>query len=431
MDSLYKENKSLIKFYVVAAVIFSIFMCCSTVNFAAEADVSTVYGGTFGTTFEQAAEFAFGTSISPSYVMGLASALSILKDVGVDVFSKLSFGLCDLWSVRILSFLWVVLTMLTPVIGEEMEKINTKYVGPFMIFAFEFIALSGFGTGASVSAAGFNDAVITTNAAGGVLLAVVEFFKIIFMLAVYFFVRYFNYAVSILVALSTGFSATLSAIFRILRAIFVTVVLIIAENYPAVFYVFYALLIIFSVFVFNWAYRIINYFKAIYIAPVKRRIFHSKEPVPLVVKRHPKKLDGSEIVIPVYSLYGRVGRVITKLRSKWYLAKDEEGPYIYRTRFLKRTEETVRLQDVYIREAGLFRRGFYEISDKDRKVARLVFSREYTPVLDDILRITGYGDYRIILQKEKEAKKDLNRQRREQIKSLFKRKKDEVYDDLI
>ena len=104
-----------------------------------DTDVPALFGGGFGSTFEQAAEFAFGTSISPSYVMGLSSALSILREAGVDLLPDITFGLCDMWVVRILSFLWVALTMLGPVIGEEMEKINTKYVGPIMIFVFELI----------------------------------------------------------------------------------------------------------------------------------------------------------------------------------------------------------------------------------------------------------------------------------------------------
>ncbi|SCW30449.1 hypothetical protein SAMN02910456_00418 [Ruminococcaceae bacterium YRB3002] len=420
MERLYADNKKLIRFYVIAAIIFSIMMCISCVNFADD-DVSLVYGGTFGTTFEQAAEFAFGTSISPSYIMGLSSALSILKEVGVEFLPKLSFGLCDLWAVRILSFLWVALTMLTPVIGEEMEKINTKYVGPFMIFAFEFVAIMELGQGSStVNAAGFGAAVINTNAAGGVLLAITEFFKIIFMLCAYFFVRYFNYALSALVALCTGLSATMSAAFRVIRAAFVTAFLIIAENYPGVFYVFYALLLLMSILVFRWAYRTITYFKAIYIAPVKRAIFHRNETVPLTAKRIPKKLEGSELAIPVFSLNTRVGVLVVKARSKFYLSVDDNGPYIYRSKFLRRPEAVIRLENMYIREAGIFKKGFLEISDEDRRVARLVFSREYKSRLDEILSITGYGDHRIVEQKIKEEKKLRNKQKREAFFGMFR-----------
>ncbi|MBP5260997.1 MAG: hypothetical protein J6Z43_02575 [Clostridiales bacterium] len=426
MDRFYEDNKRILKCYVVMALLFSIIMCFSAMSFASDGDVLPRYGGTFGTTFEQAAEFAFGTSISPSYVMGLSSALSILKEVGVDFLPKLSFGLCDLWVVRILSFIWVALTMLTPVIGEEMEKINTKYVGPFMIFAFEFIAIMETGAGgAKVHAAEFaTDAVSAVAASAGntVLLIIGEFFKIIFMLAAYFFVRYFNYAISALVALSTGLSAFMSGAFRVVRAIFVTVVLIIAEEYPWVFYIFYAMLLILSIFVFRWAYRIVNYFKAIYIAPVKRMIFRRKEIIPLVSKKAPKKLADSPISIPVYTLNTRVGVLDVKSRSKFWLACDSEGAFFYRRRFLNRPEIRIRLEDMYLREAGLFKRGFIEISDKDRRVARLVMSREYKPLFDDILNITEFGDYRIIEQKAKEDKKNERQRRREEILSLMKRK---------
>ena len=421
METIYNENKRLIRFYVVAAIIFSIMMCMSSVDLAFDQDVSVRYGGTFGATFEQAAEFAFGTSISPSYVMGLSSALSILRDVGVDLPFKLSFGLCDLWVVRILAFLWTALTMLTPVIGEEMEKINTKYVGPFMIFAFEFIAISGMGTGHAVSAAGFGSSIVT-DVGGGILLAVTEFFKIIFMLCAYFFVRYFNYALSAVYALFTGFSAIASAIFRLVRAISVTVVLIIADQWPWVFYIIYAILLVISIFLFRWAHRVITYFKAIYIAPVKRKIFHKNDPVSLKVRKYPKNLEGSEIIIPVFSLMERIDRLFIKKRSKWYLAADEEGAYIYRAKFLRRKEEKIRLDNMYIREAGLFHRGFYEISDTDRKVCRLVFSREYTPVIDEIIRITGYGDYRLIVEKNKEDQRSARQKRREEIMNILRRK---------
>lgn len=406
MKELYYDNKRLIRFYVLFALIFSIVMCCSCIGFASSGD-AIAYGGSFGSTFDQAAEWAFGTSISPSYIMGLASALSILKEAGVDLLPKLSFGLCDLWAVRILSFLWVALTMLTPVIGEEMEKINTKYVGPFMIFAFEFITIMEHTGGFKVSAAGFGaeTAAISAVTVGGVLAVVGEFFKIIFMLGVYFFVRYFNYALSSIVALSTGLSATLSAIYRVVRGMFITIVLIIADNYPYVFYVFYALLILFSIFVFRWAYRTINYFKAIYIAPIKRKIFKNKEIIPLVDKKAPSAFEGCKMAIPVYSLYGRVGpQVIVKLRSKLWLICNDDGAFIYRRKFLRRPEIRTKLDGVYLREAGLFKRGFLEISDPDRKLARLVMSREYKPHYDEILRLTGYGDYRLVEQKKKEEK---------------------------
>ena len=420
MDRFYEDNKRLLKAYVVMALLFAIIMCFSATSFAIGDDLSPRYGGTFGTTFEQAAEFAFGTSISPSYIMGLASALSILKEAGVDFLPKLSFGLCDLWAVRILSFLWVVLTMLTPVIGEEMEKINTKYVGPFMIFAFEFIAIMELGKGGNaVHAAGFGPAAYIGDGST-VLLVIGEFFKILFMLAVYFFVRYFNYAMSVLVALSTGLSSLMSAVYRLVRAIFVTVVLILAEECPEVFYVFYALLIILSVFVFRWAYRIITYFKAIYIAPVKRMIFHRHDIVPLVAKRKPKKISDSPVAIPVYSLNSKIAGIEVKTRSQFWLAADSEGAYIYRRGFLKRPEMKVRPEGMYLREAGLFRRGFIEISDPDRKTARLVMSREYKPLFNDILNITGYGDYRVILEKNKADKKAVGRKKREEILSLMR-----------
>jgi len=424
MDRVYEDNKRLLKFYVVMALLFAIIMCFSTTSFAIGDDVSPVYGGTFGTTFEQAAEFAFGTSISPSYIMGLSSALSILKEAGVDFLPKLSFGLCDLWAVRILSFIWVALTMLTPVIGEEMEKINTKYVGPFMIFAFEFIAIMELGKGGnSVNAAGFGAAAAVSSSAGStVLLIIGEFFKILFMLAVYFFVRYFNYAISALVALSTGLSSLMSAAYRLFRAIFVTVVLILAEECPEVFYVFYALLIILSVLVFRWAYRIINYFKAIYIAPVKRMIFHRNDIIPLINKKAPKNLKDSPVAIPVYSLNTKVGGVEVKTRTKYWLGVDSEGPFFYRRKFFRRPELKLRLEGMYLREAGLFRRGFIEISDPDRKIARLVMSREYKPLFDDILNITGFADYRIVLQKAKEEKKAEGQRRREEMFGFLHRR---------
>ena len=424
MDRFYEDNKRLFKSYVVMALLFSIIMCCSALSFAADQDVLPRYGGTFGTTFEQAAEFAFGTSISPSYIMGLSSALSILKEVGVNFLPKLSFGLCDLWVVRILSFIWVALTMLTPVIGEEMEKINTKYVGPFMIFAFEFIAIMETGGGGfKVSAAEFGASAVAASAGSTVLLIIGEFFKIIFMLAAYFFVRYFNYALSTLVALSTGLSVICSDAFKIIRAIFVTVVLIIAEYYPWVFYIFYAIILAISILVFWWAYRIINYFKAIYIAPVKHAIFHHKEVVPLVSKRRPDKLQDSPIAIPVYSLNSRIGNIEVKTRSKLWLGADDEGAFFYRKKFLRRPEILTRFKDgLYLREAGLFKRGFLEISDLDRKYVRLVFSREYAPHFDEILRLTGFGDHRIIEQKAKDDKKSERQKRREELMAIFKRK---------
>ena len=427
MTDLYRDNKRLIKSYVIMALIFSCLMCLTTISFAdGEGDVAIGFGGTFGSTFEQAAEFAFGTSISPSYVLGLGSALSLLREAGADFLPNLSFGLCDIWAVRILSFLWVALSMLTPVLGEEMEKINTKYVGPIMIFLFEFIALTGLGKGGgTVEAATIGISHSGADVATGIFIGVVEFFKIILMLAVYFFVRYFNYAISALIALISGLDSTVSAVFRILRGLIATGFLLLAEYCPWVFYIFYAILIIVSVLVFRWANRIITYFKAIYIEPIKRAVFFSKREVPLVSKRRPKRLADSELAIPVFSLRRRIVKFPVKVRSKWWLAKDSEGAYIFRPAFLKRPEEIIRLEDVYIREAGPFKHGFFEISELDRKAVRLVFSREYKPVLDKILELTGYGDYRIIEAQKKEEKRLAREQKQEEKRQIREQKKEE------
>lgn len=454
MNRTYEDNKRLIKTYVVMALIFSALMCVTSISFADDPGAAIGFGGTFGSTFDQAAQFAFGTSISPSYVLGLGSALSILREVGVDFLPNLSFGLCDLWVVRILSFLWVALTLLTPVLGEEMEKINTRYVGPIMIFVFEFIALAGIGkTQGTVSAATIGLAAGGAEVAGGIIVGVLEFFKIILMLAVYFFVRYFNYAISAFIALITGMNSAASAAFRIIRGLMATVFLLMAEYCPWVFYIFYAILIIVSILVFRWAHRIITYFKAIYISPVKWAIFRRNKTPLIVAKRRPKKLIDSEIAIPVFTLRRKIGETPVKLRSRMWLAKDEEGAYIYRPKFLRQPELLIRLEDMYIRKAGPFKSGFYEISDLDRKTCRLVFSLEYNKILDNILEVTGYGDYRIIEEQKKEAKalakqqkkdereaaraekKELNKymreQRKQKFRDFFKHSEDEEADDLI
>ena len=69
---------------------------------------------------------------------------------------------------------------------------------------------------------------------------------------------------------------------------------------------------------------------------------------------------------------------------------------------------------MYIRESGLFHKGFYEISDEDRALARLVFSREYKSCLDEIIEITGYGDYRVIEEKKKEEKRLAREKKKEE-----------------
>ena len=426
------ENRRLLKSYLIMALIFSALMCVSSVSFADGPGDAIGFGGTFGSTFEEASQFAFGTSISPSFILGLGSALSLLREAGVDFLPNLSFGLCDIWAVRILSFIWVALTMLTPVLGEEMEKINTRYVGPIMIFLFEFISLAGLGKGGNtVNAAVIGLSNGGAEVAGGIFFGVLEFLKIILMLAVYFVVRYFNYAISAFIALISGMNSTVSALYRILRGLMATVFLLLAEYCPWVFYIFYAILIIVSALVFRWAHRIITYFKAIYIAPVRWAIFHHKDTPRIVAQRCPGKIRDSKIAIPLFTLRRKIGNTPVKLRSKWWLTKDEEGTYIYRPPFMKRKEEIIRLDDMYIRMAGPFKNGFYEISDLDRKTARLVFSREYKKILDDILEVTEYGDYRKIEEQKKLAKEELKEEKRrqrlekkEQNKIAFEQKKD-------
>ena len=391
--------------YLALALIFSILMYGYTgMAFASEGglDVGSI-GGSSAVAFREAAEQSFGISVSPATVLAFSSVMSILKEYGVigDVLPCLDFGICDYWPVRLISFLWFAVSMLFSMLGSKAEEIESKYIGPVMCFILAFYRAARFISGGEpVSAAGF-DAGVVASVGTGVLTIVVEFLKLILSLLVFFIVRYTNYGVSLFVALLSGINYWINAVYKFVRAFLVIGLLIIADKFPALFYVIYGIIILISFFVFRWAVSVVRYVKALFISPFFSAIFRRRKDVPLVHKKAPKKYRSASLCLPVFFMKNSDRKLKVHKRDLWWLVCSEGKTFFVSSRGASRKEQRVTVEDLYLRDPGLLKGviELFDMKDPEKKVSsgnrsiHLVMSREYAKKIPEILKITGFKEY--------------------------------------
>ncbi|MBO4242447.1 MAG: hypothetical protein J5883_04135 [Clostridiales bacterium] len=391
--------------YVALTLVFSILMFGYLgMSFADTGDLDVgSFGGSSAIAFREAAEQSFGISVSPATVLAFSSVMSILKEYGVigDVLPCLDFGICDYWPVRLISFLWFAVSMLFSMLGSKAEEIESKYIGPIMCFILAFYRAANFMSGGElVSAAGF-DSSVAVSVGTGVLTIILEFLKLTLSLLVFFIVRYTNYGVSLFVALLSGIHYWINALYKFGRAVLVIALLIIADKFPALFYVIYGVIILISFFVFRWAVSVIRYVKAIFIRPFFSAIFRRKKDVPLVHKKAPKKYRSASVCIPVFFMKNSDKNLKVKKRDLWWLVSSEGSTFFVSSRGVARKEQKFTAEGLYVRNPGLLNNGIeiFDMKDAFKKTSNgnrsllLVMSREYAKKIPGILEITGFKEY--------------------------------------
>ncbi len=416
--SFYRENRTLLMGYLALALVFSILMYgYAGMAFASDGDLDVgSIGGSSAIAFREAAEQSFGISVSPATVLAFSSVMSILKEYGVigDVLPCLDFGICDYWPVRLISFLWFAVSMLFSMLGSKAEEIESKYIGPVMCFILAFYRAANFMSGGElVSAAGF-DAGVVASVGTGVLTIVLEFLKLILSLLVFFIVRYTNYGVSLFVALLSGIHYWINALYKFIRAFLVIGLLIIADKFPALFYVIYGIIILISFFVFRWAISVIRYVKAIFIRPFFSAIFRRKKEVPLVHKKAPKKYRNASLCLPVFFMKNTDKNLKVRKRDLWWLVSSEGKTFFVSSRGVARKEQKFTAEGLFLKEPGVIKGviEIFDMKDPDKKASSgnrsilLVMSREYAKKIPGILEITGFTEY-VKPQKSVEAKTEV------------------------
>lgn len=474
---LYIDNRRLIIIYITIALALSMLLFCTSVNMAyTGSDVIMREGtvGNFGVALQMSGQNLLGMSISPSYVVGLSSLLSILKEHNIwsDTLPNMTFGLFDYTWARFLALIWVLFSVGSSIIGAKIEEINTKYVGPIMLMALEVASVLNVGTGADVNAAVISGGISHAEAApimgmlpaggmaviGGALAAGLEFTKMLIMLAAYLFMRYLAYAVSLFSTLVTGMNSIISGGIKAARGVVLTIIIMLTDKHPGILAFMIIVMLVVSVVVFDWAFRIVRYFKAIYVRPFFRAIFAGNRPVPLIKKGLPERIAASEqfsntvMVVPAFSLMKAIGSVRVKKWDKWWLVADDSGTWLYKKSLLKKEESKIELTTLgsgqnigsygnipenaaCVRQAGLLRRAYIELfvmfdnvgkpSAANKKMS-MAISREYVQVLSNIAATTGIVDYRLVEQ----TKRDERRREREsarqdtiqRVKSTFVKK---------
>ena len=169
---------------------------------------------------------------------------------------------------------------------------------------------------------------------------------------------------------------------------------------------------------FRVCYYASKYFENIYFLPFIRKIFNLRDSITLIPKRIPRRLRKAlerdninpDFVIPAFVKRRHRNSIlrVRPLRRLW-LVHSAEGTKLFFNRY--NSEKNYFLKFDQSSEAEMFlNKGFtlYEIfryipTEKNMKKKRpvkdfsLVFSKDYTAYIDEIIGLTGYTD--VVLQK--------------------------------
>ena len=445
LSEIYTENRKLIRVYVILALLLSFFMFYVAESKAAlisyddtvSLDTAAVgVGGPLAMAIQSASD-TVGLSIDPAIMMSFVAGASILNDydIWLEGVPVPTFGVFSFWWARILVFSWALFALSPTIFGAELEEINTKYVGPICLLVLEVATILQSGVGVGSYAA--DEGVVAYTAVSSFFLAVFEFIKIIILYLAYFCIRFMIFGLDILINLLSQLNPGVSSVFKFVKIGVAAGYIWLANAHPYVFLVLGLILVVIAFFVFKWAYKMVRYFKYIYIRPFFLGIFKRKVKQPLIFKKAPKKLvehfndKELKLLIPAFAIKNSTENRQLKKHDRWWLAITEDGSYIVKKKFLSKKILSIPLKEngefnksliykkynekagdeLYIRKASIFRGSFCEIfsscnieknATKGNKYIRIVFSKEYMNQFEDIKEMFGFADYDI-LRKEKQV----------------------------
>lgn len=410
--SFLRENKRLICAYLLIAFLVSVTFGGASISYArtqSSLDDEAVLGYDIGSvgSFLMDSRSYLGTSISPSYMLAVTSIMAYANDWGLIDANQESFGLLRIGFFRVISIIWALSYLLMPFLGAQFETINSKYIGP--------IAIISFSIGDALmknNYIGLN--IINPNSAlspvilAGAISAILMYFKLIIYLIIYGFVRLMSQAITWLALLFVQINPVFTFVTKIVRALIATGFLSLAKYAPVLYVIITIQLIGVSVYFSGWAFRVIRYFKEIYVKPVINRLFGKK--VSVIYKESffdkiPNSAKGQPLSIPAYSLLNTIGNIKTHKRERWFLTSDGNSARLYSCDLLGQNEIGLDISgvNIYLAFGGLFNRGYIEIyslkNENDKhsnanKSMRLVFSREYKEYINEIIGMTGFTYYK-------------------------------------
>ncbi len=416
MGSIYRNNKLYIKILLGFCIMAGMFLFGGSGDGSALAaglgnKQLTAFGGTLVLSIQTFATVN-GIAIEPSITLLFVTILSILAEHGIwpAGLAVPEFGLLNFWWARIVVIVWALVSILskcfqaTATIGDTLEYINSKYVGPIAIVIIMVSSVL-----VDPSAAAGNVAYAATDGMVTVSSDIPNGWKIvifivgsILLLVYYAIIRFVLFAVDIALIPINLFVPLSSATCTFIKILAVMGSFVLAVVAPGVYLVLAALLFIICLLCIKVAYRVLVYYKNIYLKPFFKKLFGKcKEPQPMVSDKLPLKLReyiGEEIVLalPVYA--DRRTKYYPEIcaKEKWWLITTPYRTALYRNATRKKHIMMIPIYDAEHRNPVYLNRSwfYYEIlkfpdPTERKRVYAFYLSKEYKVQEEEIYRITG------------------------------------------
>ncbi|MBR5596116.1 MAG: hypothetical protein IKW30_01755 [Lachnospiraceae bacterium] len=458
---IYTENKKEIRIYIMFALAFSILAFSSGNVVYATATLGTAgtimaLGGQGGAILAPIVK-AVPINFDVSSGLAIVSAVSILFDivpqdfltnVGIPTYLiESSFGLLDVWAIRILCFVWFIVGKLprtnrisysTGLVLEYIETKCGKWIQALIVFSDYY---ANFSSALPVQASSSTDTSLVIDTATTFFSAFTCFFILVSLLVIYLLIRTFFFFISIILipfCTVVPFSALVIELLKIGLIICLEGIALVNQN---LFWIIYALVLVLSIFFFKKAYITVRYFKNIYVRPFFKKFRGYDHKIPLCTKKYPRKIrnyiENEEVAIlmPVYLIKKIPYHEYTYRHDKWWLVSSETKQYICKPCFMNNSCYVIELNNtedkkVYIQQSLRFFEIFTLENEKDigktfrriHKKIHIVFSKEYLYRFQNIKEITGFVDYTEYCKEMKQEKKFSRKEQREGKWKIIKNK---------
>ena len=323
-----------------------------------------------------------------------------------------------------------------------------KYLGLVFILVLGVLNVTGISTGVmdAVLSAASPESVATPSTAAWVTVLSIAWSVILSILsvAVYFIMKTVMSGIDVL-QLSLSFIPGSAFFFETAKTVFAVFLITVNVIFPPLGIALNIIIFIIGCILFKSCYHAVQYFRHIYIKPLLKRIKGFDPQISLVSKKLPRRIrkyceaEGIDIkaALPVYPLK-YVGEERVKKYHRWWLITDNEHTYYIKKRAGKKRVrklcfEPTFEEPVYIRK-GLWS---YEIfsflpgeENKNKRFPKKTFSfalsMEYLYKIDDIMQLTGYENYNLVLEANKMSKRQQREEKRLRRKEAILQKLDNL-----
>lgn len=431
------------------------------------------YTGEGAEVFQSVAE-TLNIAIDPALMAGACALGSVLHEKGIwpAGIPSLPFGLFEHNWARILVLVWCLFSVTSGIVGGELKDFNTKYVGPFMLLAFEIGYILDNVSGTSALAADSGTMIAAVSGGNMVLLSAVEFVKLLGMYAVYLLVRVFIFGIDAILSIVGKLNPFLGVFFSSIKFSLISIFTSLSSSSPVLFVLVGILLIVLAGYFFRWAYLRIRFFRHIYLVPFLHSLFRRDRSIPPVSPRRPKWLKAmypSETILFQIPVFSRSNVRGYKDYELWWMTVTSNGMFIDRRSLfpMGRAQENSNgnskrntngdsnenykgIKHVSLSENGFFNPAFlgsYPLSSRElyyraphgllssyceifsllnmqqkpsssNKIASFIFSREYAPSFVFAAQALHFGNYDDFTKVNNVYKKEV---RKRKMKGFWKR----------